>query len=280
MSTADPIRYEVDDGVATVMLSRPERRNAWTRELESMYFERLFEASEDPDVRVIVVTGDPAGGAFCPGLDTGDLDDISSGQANPTRRRWPHTMLTKVPKPTIAAINGACAGMGLVHALYADVRFAQRGSNFSTAFARRGLPAENGVAWALTRIVGVAVAADLLLSARKFDADEALGLGLVNRVFEPEELVPETLAYARDLASSCSPAALAQIKDQLYSSLEQDMESARRLALEYLHERRLRDDFAEGVASYVEKRPPQFAGFAFDLRATVSMDEDPEEPSP
>ena len=250
MSEPELVRYEVSNGIATLTLSRPERRNAWTAVLETQYFERLFDASADPSVRVIVLTGDPEGGAFCPGLDTGDLNKISSDRTALTRDRWSHTMLTRVPKPTIAAINGACAGMGLVHALYCDVRFAQTGSNFTTAFARRGLPAENASAWALSRLVGVGAAADLLLSGRKFGADEALALGVINRLVEPDELMAS-----------------------VYEALQQSMEPARLLSLEYLYEKRLYDDFAEGVQSYIEKRPPQFPGIAFDLLGSETMDE-------
>jgi enoyl-CoA hydratase/carnithine racemase len=273
MSEPELVRYEVSNGIATLTLSRPERRNAWTAVLETQYFERLFDASADPSVRVVVLTGDPEGGAFCPGLDTGDLNKISSDRTALTRDRWSHTMLTRVPKPTIAAINGACAGMGLVHALYCDVRFAQTGSNFTTAFARRGLPAENASAWALSRLVGVGAAADLLLSGRKFGADEALALGVINRLVEPDELMASVYEYAGDISANCSPGALAQIKHQLYEALQQSMEPARLLSLEYLYEKRLYDDFAEGVQSYIEKRPPQFPGIAFDLLGSETMDE-------
>lgn len=274
MSDEQPILYEVDDGVATITMSRPERRNAWTPALELEYFDRLFEASEDADVRVIVLTGDPAGRAFCPGVDTSNLDEIASSRTTLSRARWPHTMLTQVPKPTIAAINGACAGMGFVHALYCDVRFTQTGANFTTAFARRGLPAENGVAWALARIIGTSAAADLLLSGRKFGADEAVSLGLVKAVVEPDELMTTVLAYARDMAANCSPGALAQIKHQLWIGLEQTMEEARLLALDYLYKQRLYDDFAEGIQSYLQKRPPAFPGVSINLRDTIVKDED------
>lgn len=277
---SDPIKYSVEDGVATIVLSRPERRNAWTRALEEQYFQRLFDASADPDVRVVVLTGDPEGRAFCPGVDTEDLDEVSSARSTLSRHRFPHTTMTKVPKPTIAAINGACAGMGFVHAMFCDVRFAQSGSNFATAFARRGLCAENGVAWALTRCVGAAAAADLLLSGRKFGAAEALDLGILKAVVEPDELMPTVLEYARDIAANCSPGALAQIKHQIYHDMASGLEESRQLALEYLYEKRLYEDFAEGVQSYIDKRPPEFPGTSFDLGSSVSRDPEFEPGSP
>ena len=185
---ADLVRTEVDaDGVATFTLNRPERRNAWTAAMENRYFDVLAAADTDPAVRVGVLTG--AGTSFCPGMDMGRLAEVAGRPMDISARR-PQYAPRLFRKPLIAAINGACAGIGLTQALMCDVRFAARGARFSTAFARRGLGAEYGMSWVLPRYVGVGNALDLLLSSRVFEADEARDLGLVNRVLEPADVLP------------------------------------------------------------------------------------------
>jgi len=182
-----------------------------------------------------------------------------------TRRRWPMNFSRHVPKPVIAAVNGACAGIGFIQAVASDLRFASTAAKFTTAFARRGLPAENSISWMLPRLIGSANALDLLLSARVVQADEALQLGLVNRVVEPDELLPVTLAYARDLAANCSPNAMAAIKRQVLDDWERTSEESRLTALVTVSELTAGADFAEGVASFTEKRAPMFAGLAADV---------------
>ena len=136
---SDNVLYEVDrQGAALLTLSRPERRNMWTAQMETEFYDCLDRAAADTAVRVIVVTG--AGSSFVPGLDPAVLADLTSGSAYATNRR-PQTHATTVPKPVIGAINGSCAGIGLAQALMFDYRFAVRGAKFSTAFAKRGLPA-------------------------------------------------------------------------------------------------------------------------------------------
>ena len=120
-----------------------------------------------------------------------------------------------VRKPMVAAINGGCAGIGLVQALVCDVRFASSGAKLATSFARRGLPAEFASSWLLTRLIGTGRAMDLLLSARTITAEEAVALGLVNWMRPPDELLPAAVAYARDLALNCSPSSMAAIKAQV-----------------------------------------------------------------
>src|SRR4051812_24003766 len=254
----DVVLYEVDQGVALLTLNRPERMNAWTGALEVRYFDLLQQAADDPDVGAIVVTG--AGRGFCPGADMALLQGIGAGTAEAASGpHRPATFPVGIPKPLIAAINGACAGIGLVHALMADVRFAAAGAKFTTAFARRGLIAEHGVSWLLPHLVGTSRALDLLMSARVFTSEEAHELGLVNRVLPREQLLSEALAYGRDVASNCSPASLATIKRQVYAhsvaTLDQALEESDRLMRQSLKG----PDFKEGVASYVEKRPPAFA---------------------
>jgi enoyl-CoA hydratase/carnithine racemase len=260
---AASVLRHLDDGVLVLTLHRPDRHNAWTFDMESLYFSYLAEAAADPLVRVLVVTG--SGRSFCPGLDVVRLKASALGEHTNHEARPRHTFATLVPKPLIAAINGACAGIGFIQACCCDLRFAARGAKFTTAFARRGLPAENALSWLLPRIVGHGAALDLLLSGRTFDADEARALGLVNVVAEPEDLMATVMAYARDMAAHCSPLSMATIKQQVYHDHDVGFEAARRHSLEKVLELRDQPDFLEGVVSYLERRPPAFAGLSVPL---------------
>ena len=250
------VLYEARDGVATLTLNRPDRLNAWTTELEARYFGLLERCDGDPEVRVIIVTG--AGKGFCAGADMDMLRGIGSG-SSPAHSRKPQTYPLTIRKPLLAAINGACAGLGLVHALMCDLRFAAAGAKLTTAFVRRGLIAEHGISWVLPRVVGPSRALDLLLSGRVVLAEEALGMGLVDRVVAPQELRDTVTAYARDLAANCSPTSMAAIKHQVYRHYETDLAAALRESNELMLASLKRADFKEGVASFVERRPPQFA---------------------
>lgn len=258
-SSTAPVLYEVSERIATITLNRPDRLNAWTPQMQEQYLARLEEADGDPDVRVIVVTG--AGDAFCAGADLevvrADADD---GGHNLLRRdgALTHTTATKVAKPVIASINGACAGIGFVHALMCDLRFAARGAQFSTAFARRGIIAEHGSSWLLPRMIGVHRAFDLLASARRFDAEEAHALGLLNGLVDRADLDSHVRAYARDFADNVAPTAMAAIKHQLYRHLHVDFESALHESFAMLTRVPHRRDMREGVDSFLEKRPPEF----------------------
>jgi enoyl-CoA hydratase/carnithine racemase len=163
-------------------------------------------------------------------------------------------------KPVIAALNGPAAGLGLVLALYADLRFAGSDAKFTTSFAQRGLIAEHGVSWLLPRLVGPAHALDLLLSARKLGAAEAERIGLVNKVFPQETFMQEVLAYARALAQGVSPRSTAVIKAQVWQALRQDFNEALALADGEMQKSFESADFREGVAHYLEKRAPAFTG--------------------
>lgn len=247
------------DGVAVLTLNRPDRLNAWTQELERAYFGALEDCGRDPEVRVIVVTG--AGRGFCAGADMEELQAVGSGELDLSAigERRPQRFAQSVPKPIIAAINGACAGIGLVQALMCDLRFAAAGAKLTTAFARRGLVAEHGIAWVLPRLVGPSRALDLLLSARVVLAEEAARMGLVDRVVEPGALLDEALAYAADLAASCSPQSMATMKAQVYADLERGHAEAVREADRLMLASFAGEDLREGVASFLERRPPRFA---------------------
>jgi enoyl-CoA hydratase/carnithine racemase len=260
---ADDVLYALEDGgVAVLTLNRPERLNAWNGDIERQLFDYLDQCTEDPDVKVIVITG--AGRGFCAGADMDVLQGIGArggeGRDGPRRRTF---HLLGVPKPIIAAINGACAGIGMVQALMTDIRFAAQGAKFTTAFVRRGLIAEHGMSWVLPKLIGPARALDVLLSGRVFLAEEAAEMGIVNAVVAPDELMAHTLAYARDMAVNCSPSSLAAIKREVWGQLvgltveeataQSDADMAHSLA---------GNDFKEGVASFLEKRPPNFAPLA------------------
>src|SRR5919201_1350315 len=249
----DPVLYEAADGVATVTLNRPDRLNAWTRELGARFYELVERAAEDPEVRAIVVTG--AGRGFCAGADMELLQSIGGGSAVVGERQelYPDHLLG-IPKPIIAAINGPAAGLGFVVALMCDIRFAAAGAKLTTAFVRRGLIAEYASAWILPRLIGPSAALDLLLSGRVILAEEAREMGLVNPVCQPETVLEEALAYAQDLAANCSPRSMAVIKSQVYLDLDADLPHALDRALREMEASLQTDDFKEGVASYVEQR--------------------------
>jgi enoyl-CoA hydratase/carnithine racemase len=257
-STGELVLCEVQaDGVALVTLNRPEQYNGWSDALGEAYFATLRACDTDPAVRAIVVTG--AGRHFCVGGDAGELEQVVGNATLETGTpRTPNLTTTTLRKPVVAAVNGGCAGVGLVQALMCDVRFAARHARFSTAFAHRGLPAEQGLAWILPRVVGVSAALDLLLSARRVDAAEALTLRLVDRVLDGAELLDGALAYAADLARRSSPRSMAAIKAQVWEGLGTGLREASEWSERLSEELVSAPDFAEGVASLVERRPAAF----------------------
>ena len=267
----EDILYGVDDGVATVTLNRPDRLNAWTGIMHHEVKSAMRAAAGDDAVRVIVLTG--AGRGFCAGADMGTLQTIQSGksqgsvatdtpydaQANESFRKT-YSYFPAVPKPIIAAINGACAGLGLVISLYADIRLASDAAVFTTAFSRRGLVAEHGISWLLPRLVGLARANDLLFSARRVTAAEAGQIGLVNRVIPQAEFEAEVKAYARMLANEVSPRSLREMKREFWNAQFQTLGQAIESANADMPASFTSEDFKEGVAHYLEKRAPKFTG--------------------
>jgi enoyl-CoA hydratase/carnithine racemase len=266
----EQLQYEARDRIATITFNRPARMNALTRIMEKEIRDAMEQAGQDPDVRVIILTG--AGRAFCAGMDMDELEVLPPDDIRAQEWMRPYDMNRRadyqtrysyfpaVQKPIIAAINGAAAGLGLVMSLYSDIRFASESAVFSTAFAKRGLIAEHGIAWILPRVVGPAHAADLLLSSRKITATEALEMGLVNRLVKSESLLDEARAYARDLADNVSPRSIRVIKRQLWESPYQDLGEAVTSANQEMFYSIQSEDFKEGVAHFLEKRAADFTG--------------------
>jgi enoyl-CoA hydratase/carnithine racemase len=260
MSDAPVLFERRDPGIGLITLNRPERLNAWNGELATRYFELLDQCAADPDVKVIVVTG--AGRGFCAGADMDTLQGIGAsagggGAESPAGGR-PQYHTTLIPKPVIAAVNGACAGIGMVQALMCDIRFAAAGAKFTTAFSRRGLIAEYGMSWVLPRLVGTARALDLLYSGRVILAEEAAQMGLVNEVVAPELLLDRALEFAAELATYASPTSMAVMKRQVYGDWDRGLVPATDDAIELMKASLRRPDFKEGVASFLQKRTPNF----------------------
>jgi enoyl-CoA hydratase/carnithine racemase len=222
-----------------------------------MYFESLDKAMADPNVRVVVVTG--AGKGYCAGADLGTLQGANADDDDESILDGRmQDEITRMPKPIIAAINGAVAGVGLVQALMCDLRFAADTAKITCAFSKRGLVAEYGVSWVLPRLVGPANALDLLMSSRIVMPDEAHAMGMINKVVPAAQLMDVVMAYASDLAMNVSPASMAVMKSQVYNDYEKDVATASKDALVLMGESFLRPDFKEGVLSYVQKRQAQF----------------------
>ena len=264
----EQILYSASDGVATVTLNRPDRLNAWTGVMHQEVKAAMRAAADDEAVRVIVLTG--AGRGFCAGADMEALRGVQAGAraaaetpfdpaAGPDFSKT-YSYFPAVPKPIIAAINGACAGLGLVLALYADLRFASDAAVFTTSFARRGLIAEHGISWLLPRLVGMADAADLLYSARRVGAAEAASMGLVNRVIPHQDFEAEVGAYAAMLAREVSPRSLREMKREIWNALGQTLGQAIDAANADMAASFPSEDFKEGVAHFLEKRAPAFTG--------------------
>jgi enoyl-CoA hydratase/carnithine racemase len=254
---------DVSNGIMTITLNRPDRGNAWNGAVKMAYFDILERAAKSPDVRAIIVTG--AGKAFCVGGDGQDVQDTAALGSVPGIASNPYWFPLSVGKPIIAAINGACFGIGMQQALTCDIRFASKDAKFSTAYAKRGLVAEMGMSWLLPRLVGTGHAMDLLLSARLVRAIEAKRIGLVNRVVAPSDLLSETTAYARQLVETCSPRSMWAMKQQVSLDLMSSLSEGYRRAEEMLANAIKQDDFREGVASWQESRAPQFPALAEEL---------------
>jgi len=269
--------YQVADRVATITLNRPDKLNAWTATMDQEVRAAMYEADADASVRVIILTG--AGRGFCAGADMSLLNSISqqglgarqqgdflrnggNGERPNVRADFQkkYSYFPALTKPVIAAVNGPAVGLGFILTLYCDIRFAAAGARFGTAFAKRGLIAEYGLAWMLPRLIGPANALDMLFSARLVDAQEALRMRLVNQVYPQASFLADVTAYARELANNVSPRSLRIMKEQVYNAMFQSLGEAFETAEQEMVKSLQCEDFKEGVAHFLEKRAPVFTG--------------------
>ncbi|RLV55340.1 enoyl-CoA hydratase [Aeromicrobium phragmitis] len=250
----DVVLVDVENGVATITLNRPDVYNAWNSELQTRLFAQFDELAHDDTVRAVIITG--AGKAFSSGADMEVLSEADGGTAAGSR---PLLAPMWFPKPIIAAINGACAGIGLQLALMCDVRIAAQEAKFTTAFARRGLIAEHGLSWLFARLTSLAVASELLISGRVFTGDEAGRLGVVHFAVPRDDVLSTARAYAQDLADNVSPTAMAVIKWQMYNHYDRPLIESIDHSDDLMRQSAARPDLAEGVASFLERRKPDFA---------------------
>jgi enoyl-CoA hydratase/carnithine racemase len=258
LTTADTILVEVDGGVATIVLNRPDRLNAITAPMGVAFDEAVRRADEDPDVRAIVLTG--AGRGFCGGSDLGYLAEESAGDQTLTPDDGMHPgLLLQVCKPVVAAVNGPAAGLGFVLMLMADVRFVAADATLTSSFARLGLVAEYGCAWLLPRMIGLPAALDVLLTGRRLTGQDAVALGLAQQALPPADVLPAAQDYARAMATQCSPHSMAVIKSQVYGDLTRSFPDSLERATELMVSSFGLPDVAEGLEAQKERRQPNFA---------------------
>lgn len=255
------IRYEVADHVATITIDRPEKKGAMTYAMLGEFIETVRRAGSDDAARVVILTGAP--GTFCAGTDLADLETVpgkergTRGTAEEHDVWWP---LVACPKPVICAVDGPAVGMGVEFTSQCDVRLASTRARFGWVFVHRGLVPDTGAGtWLLPKLIGVPAALDLLYSGRMIDAAEAASIGFVSRVVEPDELLPAAHELAQSFLAG-SPFAIARIKQLVYRGLERDVSGHMAAHVEALSQCFKSDDHAEGVRSFLERRPPSFTG--------------------
>jgi len=256
------LEYTVADGIGTILLNRPHRKNAFTIEMIDQWARILVEARTDPDVRVIVLTG--AGDAFCSGVDLSSMD---GERPSPLQRkehltdhihRIPYA-LEDLDKPVIAAINGAAVGAGMDMALMCDMRIIARSARLSEGYIRVGLVPGDGGCYYLPRLVGQAKALELLLTGDFIGAEEAARIGIANHVVDDDDLIAATTRLARKLADA-PPVAVRTIKRAVYQSARADLRTALDLISSHMSVVTSTQDSAEALAAFREKRPGRFVG--------------------
>jgi enoyl-CoA hydratase/carnithine racemase len=268
------IIYEKADRIATVTMNRPEKMNAWTGKMGAEMRQAMLDADRDDNLGAIILTG--AGRAYCAGADMSGLSEISQGRASAGAAvaapqdglgkdarpdyRTPYSWMLALKKPVIGAINGACVGLGFTFSLYQDIRIASDKARMGLIFTQRGLAIEHGSSWMLPRIIGVTRAVELAVTGRLVDAQEALAIGLVNRVVPHDKLMETAREVAGHIASKCSPLGVAQAKKMIWDHLFTDLATAIKEDDASMQMMTKSEDFAEGVKAFIEKRAPRFKG--------------------
>ena len=267
--TYESILYDVEEGVATITLNKPERLNAFDDQMLSEWHQAIVAADHDPEVRAVIITG--SGRGFCSGMNVA-AEVAGSGvlrtEASVANRR--HSLrdrvhpipraLIQLEKPYIAAINGAAAGAGMDMASMADVRFASSNARMGMTYVRMGLIPGDGGTYTLPRIVGTQKALDLIWTGRMMNAQEALDMGYLMAVYEPDELLPRVKEYAKQIARG--PATAVQLSKKLvYRSANLDFDEHLDMAQMAMFIAQSTDDAREGPRAFMEKREPQFKGF-------------------
>lgn len=265
------IRYELEDGVALITLSRPDKLNAFTPEMMREMIDALDRTDADDAVRAVIFTGE--GRAYCAGADlsAGTRGFVDEGQqslmnadgsvnyASQAARDGGGLLTLRLfesKKPLIGAINGAAVGIGVTMTLPMDIRLASDAARFGFVFTRRGIVPEAASSWFLPRVVGVSKALEWCYSGRVFDAQEALDGGLVRSIHAPEDLLPAARAMAREIAENSAPVSVALTRQMLWRGLGQGHPmDAHRIDSRAILSRTASADAAEGVASFLEKRP-------------------------
>ncbi len=265
------ILYNTLDGVATITINRPDTLNALTSLTQAEIKHALFISDTTEEVIGTVITG--AGRGFCSGVDMKSLGKISD-DGKRTQDAFKHLEVSfenenknflgspayflALKKPLIAAINGACAGLGFSYATFCDMRFMNRTAKLVTSFSPRGLIAEHGTSWILPKIIGPSHALDLMWTSRRVDAEEAYRIGYANRLSENGEALKEAQDFIFNLAKTSAPYSLMMMKKQIYQHLNQDLGLSNTESTKWMDESLKRDDFKEGIKSFLEKRSPNF----------------------
>ncbi len=265
-STSDDLLYEIDGYVATITLNRPDRLNAINSTMLEALSAQLVACQKDPIVRAIILTG--AGRGFCAGLDLQEQGErlkqegdsaVSPGFSLFDWRDAPPTVIYRMDKPIICALNGAAAGYGMDMALLCDIRIASENAKMGAVFAKRGVLPESGGTWILPRLIGWHRAAELVFRGRVLDAQESMEIGLLNKVVPHEDLMTEARAWAEDIANN-APLAVQATKRMMRLGWDETFEAA----VDHIYLQLLplfqSDDFKEGVSSFLERREPHFTG--------------------